>query len=462
MPASYSMMQMGVPDYGGGPIEKGPKRHLDSFRGPPGVPDQVLTLTAAMGQQLFGGAAQRVMTFNGSTPGPTLTVRQGTLVEVHLRNENVPRGVTIHWHGVDVPGRDDGVAGVTQDAVLPGEEYIYRFVVPDAGTYWYHSHQDSVREVRMGLVGAIVALPNESETGAALGSRPTDLVALVHTYGAATTINGIAGDTYTALAEGTTARVRFVNADNGPLLVSASVPFRVTAIDGFDIDGGADLVDTYVDIPAGGRADLVVPIGSQNVRVGPLTGPSLVIGPVDGGPAPVLTSRNKLDSLTYGTPGGSAAALATFERAQRTFDYRIGSRTGFLNGRAGTWFTINGRMIPKVPIFMVSEGDVVRFRIVNKTGALVHPMHLHGHHALVVSRNGVPATGAAWWVDSLEVGPGESHEIILRADNPGAWMFHCHNLPHARAGLMTHMMYQGVHSPYRIGQVSSRLNNQPE
>ena len=57
---------------------------------------------------------------------------------------------------------------------------------------------------------------------------------------------------------------------------------------------------------------------------------------------------------------------------------------------------------------------------------------------------------------------GETYEIILRADNPGAWMFHCHNLPHARAGLMTHMMYQGVHSPYRIGQVSGRLTNQPE
>ena len=134
MPASYSMMQMGVPDYGGGPVQKGPKRHLDSFRGPEGVPDQVLTLTAAMGNQPIGRTVERVMTFNGSTPGPTLTLMQGALVEVHLRNANVPRGVTIHWHGVDVPGREDGVAGVTQNAVLPGEEYVYRFVVPDAGT----------------------------------------------------------------------------------------------------------------------------------------------------------------------------------------------------------------------------------------------------------------------------------------------------------------------------------------
>lgn len=147
---------------------------------------------------------------------------------------------------------------------------------------------------------------------------------------------------------------------------------------------------------------------------------------------------------------------------QRNFTCRIGSRSGYLNGRAGTWFTINGKIIPKVPIYMVRDGDVVRFTIVNRTPFLVYPMHLHGHHALVVSRNGQPATGDAWWVDSLEVLPGETYEIVLRADNPGVWMFHCHNLPHARGGLVTHMMYEGVRSRYLIGRVTNRLTNQPE
>ena len=84
-------------------------------------------------------------------------------------------------------------------------------------------------------------------------------------------------------------------------------------------------------------------------------------------------------------------------------------------------------------MFMVRRGDVVRMRISNRT-LVVHPIHLHGHHALVVARDGVPSTGAAWWVDSLEVDPGESYDLVFVADNPGVWMFHCHNLPHARAG----------------------------
>lgn len=460
MPTRYSMMQMGVPDYGGGPIDRTPHRNLDSFTARAGAPDSAFTLTASMGSRVLGGRSVRVMTFNSTTPGPTLRLTQGDLVEVRLKNEDVVRGVTIHWHGVDLVGSQDGVAGVTQDAVLPGQEYVYRFIVPDAGTYWYHSHQDSVREVRMGLIGAIVILPRPDESTAATFAG-TDVVALVHTYGTTTTINGASGSTFVPSAIGP-ARVRFVNADNGPILVSASAPFRVAAIDGFDIGGGAELADTYVDVPAGGRVDLLVAVGTQAVRVGMLAGPTLVLGIQPESDPPPLRASVIFDALHYGTPGESALAQTSLGPPRRNFTYRIGAREGFLDGRAGTWFTINGRIIPKVPIFMVSEGDVVKFTVVNSTPFMVHPMHLHGHHALVVSRNGVAATGAPWWVDSLEVRPGESYEILLKADNPGIWMFHCHNLPHARAGLMTHMMYQGVHSRYEIGTVARGLTNMPE
>ena len=61
-----------------------------------------------------------------------IRVRQGQLVEVQLVNESVPDGITLHWHGVDVPNAEDGVAGVTQDAVPVGGEFTYRFVA-DAG-----------------------------------------------------------------------------------------------------------------------------------------------------------------------------------------------------------------------------------------------------------------------------------------------------------------------------------------
>jgi FtsP/CotA-like multicopper oxidase with cupredoxin domain len=153
-----------------------------------------------------------------------------------------------------------------------------------------------------------------------------------------------------------------------------------------------------------------------------------------------------LDLLSYGTP----APLPFDLNADRHFDYRIGRRIGLVDGKPGFWWTINGKLFPDVPMFHVAEGDVVRMTITNDSGD-VHPMHLHGHHAVVLSRNGTAATGSPWWVDSLNVADGDTYEIAFLADNPGIWMDHCHNLDHARDGLVAHLAYIGVNEPYRVG-----------
>jgi FtsP/CotA-like multicopper oxidase with cupredoxin domain len=179
----------------------------------------------------------------------------------------------------------------------------------------------------------------------------------------------------------------------------------------------------------------------------------VVLGEDPGGEtvAPV----DELDLLSYGAPADLGLDP---EAADRHFDYRIGKRPGFLDGRPGMWWTVNGKMFPDVPMYMVSEGDVVVFDIENGSDD-AHPMHLHGHHAVVVSRDGVPATGSPWWVDSLEVRPGETFRVAFVADNPGVWMDHCHNLPHAAEGLVSHLMYEGVSSSFRVG---GDPHNQPE
>lgn len=99
---------------------------------------------------------------------------------------------------------------------------------------------------------------------------------------------------------------------------------------------------------------------------------------------------------------------------------------------------------------MVALGDVVVMRIANDSGE-VYPMHLHGHHAVVLSRDGVAATGSPWWIDSLDVDDDEVYEVAFVADNPGIWMDHCHNLPHADEGLTAHVMYDGVTTPFEVG-----------
>ncbi len=142
----------------------------------------------------------------------------------------------------------------------------------------------------------------------------------------------------------------------------------------------------------------------------------------------------------------------------RVFDYSIGRRLGFLDGRPGLWWSINGHLYPDVPMFTVREGDVVKFHIENHSGQ-THPMHLHGHHAVVISRDSHQSIGSPLWVDSIDVPDGGSVDLVFVADNPGIWMDHCHNLPHAAEGLVAHLMYEGVTTPFTIG---GDADNSPE
>ena len=122
------------------------------------------------------------------------------------------------------------------------------------------------------------------------------------------------------------------------------------------------------------------------------------------------------------------------------------------------WWTINGHLWPDVPMYTVTEGDVVAFHIENHSGE-AHPMHLHGHHAVVTARNAQASNGSPVWVDSVEVEDGETVDLVFKADNPGIWMDHCHNLPHAAEGLVAHLMYDGVSTPFKVGGDS---DNEPE
>jgi FtsP/CotA-like multicopper oxidase with cupredoxin domain len=98
----------------------------------------------------------------------------------------------------------------------------------------------------------------------------------------------------------------------------------------------------------------------------------------------------------------------------------------------------------------VRRGDLVKVTFLSRS-VEDHPMHLHGHHMLVLSRNGEPATGGPWWTDTLNVAPGERYDVAFRADNPGLWMDHCHNLEHAAEGMTLYLAYQGYRTPYRVG-----------
>ncbi|WP_169986422.1 multicopper oxidase family protein [Microbispora sp. H10836] len=451
-------------------VAGGPVRPVTALRGPavppPGGAVRRFTLTARTATvTLSSGRKVAAWTFDGRVPGPPITAVQGDLVEVRLRNADIASGVTLHWHGYDVPSGEDGVPGLTQEAVPPGGEFVYRFVAAQAGTYWYHTHEVSDLGVRMGLYGTLVVTPK----GAA--ATGVDLTLPVHTF-AGTTVTGDHDQPLVRqVAPGTPVRLRLINTDNTPhRFTLAGTPYRLVAVDGTDLTGPGTLGRAGLRLAAGGRYDLAftMPAGPAVLRTDDRSDAvRLTPGPSGTGEGAAGTSTDsggtgdgtgggstataptgdwpELDLTRYGTPAPTPYTLRS--RFDRDFTLVLDRGLALAGGKPAYAHTVNGLAFPDIPTEVVREGDLVRLTVVNR-GRDTHPWHLHGHRVLVLSRDGRSPTGSPLWLDTFDVRPGEVWEVAFRATNPGLWMNHCHNLSHADLGMMLHLAYEGVTTPF--------------
>lgn len=100
--------------------------------------------------------------YNGSSPGPTIEAVEGERVRILVTNKlNEP--TSVHWHGIIVPNGMDGVAGLNQKAIPPGETYKYEFTLKQNGTFMYHPHADEVVQIAMGMEGFFIIHPKNGE-----------------------------------------------------------------------------------------------------------------------------------------------------------------------------------------------------------------------------------------------------------------------------------------------------------
>lgn len=429
------------------------------------------TLTAEVGQV----DGQPVWTYNGSVPGPELRVTQGHRVQVTLVN-SLPESTTLHWHGVQLPNAVDGVAGLTQDAVQPGQSFTYEFVARDAGTYWYHSHQQTEQQLPRGLFGALIVEP---ASGSVAENR--DYTLMLHGIPGQVAVNGMRNLDLDA-QPGETVRLRLINAvtpgmDGGPeapMLIGA--PYKVVALDGRDLSAPDLLGPTRVPLGMGQRADLSFTMpASGGVQlmdtelVGETSAVQDMINSLDGNnqaprlasvsighgalPSADSTPAPMFDLTRYGAPAADPVALAT---ADVSAPIILDKHPAIREGRPELVHTINGQASPNVAPIDVRAGQIVHLHIVNKTEEY-HPMHLHGHMMSVLARNGESLQGSPVHLDSILVGPGETWDVAFAADNPGVWMLHCHVLLHAAMGMMTTINYVGVSTPFEMGTNSGNM-----
>ncbi|MEV7964984.1 multicopper oxidase family protein [Sphaerisporangium sp. NPDC088356] len=426
-------------------------RPVTALRGPstPAAGGEVrrFTLTARTATvTLSSGREVAAWTFDGRVPGPPVTASEGDLIEVRLRNADITSGVTLHWHGYDVPSGEDGVPGLTQDAVMPGQEFLYRFRATQVGTYWYHTHEVSDRGVKLGLYGMLVVTPREA------ANEGADLTLPVHTFGGKITLGDHDQPFEQRVAPGTPVRLRLVGTDNTPHQFTLSgTPYKVAAIDGRDLNAPGELSRTRLRLPAGGRYDLVfaMPAGGALLRVDDRATSLRLTPDAPSTPAPSAAEDTsgwpEFDPLSYGTP--SATPFGAGSRSDRRFTLVLDQGLAIMNGRPAYAHTVNGHAFPSIPTQLVREGDLVRVTVVNR-GRETHPWHLHGHTVRVLSRDGRAPAGSPLLLDTFDVRPGEVWEVAFRANNPGMWMNHCHNLSHADQGMALHLAYEGVTTPF--------------
>ena len=109
----------------------------------------------------YAGKSKRAIAVNGQIPMPTLTFTEGDTAEIVVHNQ-LKEGTSLHWHGVFLPNKEDGVPYLTQPQIPPGAIHTYRFPVLQHGTHWYHSH--SGLQEQIGMYGNLVFLKKNGDT----------------------------------------------------------------------------------------------------------------------------------------------------------------------------------------------------------------------------------------------------------------------------------------------------------
>lgn len=447
-------------------------------------------------------------TFNGSVPGSEIRVKQGTPVKITLKNE-LPEPTSIHWHGITVPNPMDGIPGVTQDAVQPGKSFTYEFTPTIPGTYMYHTHQDGVKQLDKGLYGAFIVEPDKKtydkdytlmldewisnpnasmegmnmESGSMSGmagmdnsnssnssknssdaSMMADNMSMYDVY----TINGKSGKSIQPIKvkKGEKVRLRLLNIGFLPHNIHLhGHNFKVVATDGIDLNEPKEIKDQLITIAPGERYDIEFTADNpgkwyleshdpdKKAAKGMATfiqydGSSNIADKSDANQSlPLFNLEN------YGKQGSGPFTL----NQKVDVEYTMDLNTAMINNQMA--YTINGKTFPNTDNIQVKKGDTVKVKLVNKSGAANHPMHLHGHSFQVLSKNGKPVEGSPVIKDTINLKPGEEYVVAFKADNPGNWLFHCHDLHHASAGMITMVKYQDYQSNY---QPDPNAKNKPE
>jgi FtsP/CotA-like multicopper oxidase with cupredoxin domain len=413
-----------------------------------------VTLSAKLAEvEVAPGKRVQAWTYDGGLPGPLIKTRVGDRLIVHFKNE-LKEPTTVHWHGVRVPIEMDGVPGISQPDVQPGESFTYDFVVRDAGLYWYHPHVMSAAQVGFGLYGPL--LVEDPDDGVGVADQLTLVLSDVSfdakgklepadSGGSAGMVFGREGDyvlvngrTHPVLRArpGAPQRWRIVNAAKSRFfyLDLDGQPFTVIGADG-GLQERPTVTDVVLVTP-GERVDVIVaPTGKAGT---PLTLRAMLYNRGYGSVEyraveDLLTVEFTKESPVVAPPVRVTRSIAPATVAGATVvDVEL-TLPPMQNNKSE--FRVNGVPFWKAKPYTAKLGESQLWVVKNDTD-WDHPFHLHGFFFQVIDDNGQPVRPLAL-KDTVNVPMRKTVRLLVTFDErPGEWMFHCHILDHADGGLM--------------------------
>lgn len=278
-----SMDMSGGMDMGAGGHDMGPVSSEGVLPATENVGGQPLAYQVEDGVKVFELTARPVLwkilddvtvtayTYNGTVPGPMIRVTEGDKVRINFKNE-LSEPTSVHWHGMIIPNAMDGVPGMTQDAIQPGETFTYEFTASPAGTFMYHSHFESDTQVGLGLYAPFIIDPVKPEQPAPdvdltlmlsewrvvngqtfpampmTGADPNFFTVNGKAFPATETIN-------VKLGQRVRLRIASIGQFSHPMHLHG-MPFEIVATDGHPVPEAARLTKDTVNVAPGERYDI--------------------------------------------------------------------------------------------------------------------------------------------------------------------------------------------------------------
>ena len=437
----------------------------------------------------INGVKLRMYAYNGMIPGPLIKVKQDSTIYVNFTN-NIDMETTVHWHGIRLENKFDGVPNITQKPVEQGQSFLYKLDFPDEGVYWYHPHVREDMQQELGLYGNILVEPSSEYFNKVnrevflflddikMAKSDVDAFnegfarfALMGRFGNTMLINGET-DYKLNMKKGGIIRFYITNSANTRTFNFSIENHKLKLIGS---DSGKFEREEFVDsviLSVAERYIIEVLFDKAGVfEIRHTTpGKTYTLGTIS------VSDNNKNQNLNFNTLKENPEIKSGMEKYRKYFDkapdYEIDltvdmasmqgmdhSMMSMASNEKIEWeddmammnamstsenmkWILKDKKTGKENMdinYQVKIGDIKKIRLFNDPKSMhpmQHPIHLHGQRFLVISEDGKMNKNLAW-KDTVLVPKGSTVDLLVEFTNPGKWMIHCHVAEHLEAGMMS-------------------------